>query len=256
MKSCFRFLAALALAATFSVAPAQQPTATAPKAAKPNASAATEKNDPSGRFRQMHESFLARGKQGPIGVLFLGDSITQGWTKAPHVWEHYYSKWQPANFGIGGDQTQHVLWRITEGKEIEKVDPKVIVLMIGTNNVGGHTAEQIAAGVTAIVKELGQQKPKAKILLLGVFPRSGKKIDAEATEAKADELQPKIKAINDIISKLDDGKTVHYLDIGKVFLDGDGNMPKKVMPDYLHLSSEGYAKWAAAIKEPVEKLMK
>jgi hypothetical protein len=71
---------------------------------KPDASAAIEKTDPSGRFRKMHDSFLARGKQGPIGVLFIGDSITQGWGRAPHVWEHYYGKWQPANFGIGGDR--------------------------------------------------------------------------------------------------------------------------------------------------------
>jgi lysophospholipase L1-like esterase len=189
-------------------------------------------------------------------VLFVGDSITQGWNGAKETWDKEFGAWKPGNLGIGGDQTQHVLWRITEGAEIEKIDPKVIVLMIGTNNTGGHTAEQIAGGVKAILDVLAAKKPKAKVLLLGVFPRAGKKPGADATEVKAADLHPKIAAINDLISKFDNGKSVHYLDIGKVFLDESGNMPKKLMPDYLHLSKDGYVKWAAAIKEPVEKLLK
>ncbi|CAN5159636.1 hypothetical protein BH11PLA2_BH11PLA2_43130 [soil metagenome] len=210
-----------------------------------------------GGWAKTHEKIKETMDKGGVDVLFVGDSITAGWAGAgKKVWESDLKTWKPGNLGIGGDQTQHVLWRITEGKEIEKIDPKAIVLMIGTNNIGGHTAEQIADGVKAIVNEFKKQKPKAKILVLGVFPRSGKKMEATATEAKADELQPKVKAINEIISKLDDGKTVKYLDIGKVFLDDKGNLPKKIMPDYLHLSGEGYAKWAAAIKEPVEKMVK
>ena len=130
---------------------------------KPDASAAIEKTDPSGRFRKMHESFLARGKEGPIGVLFIGDSITQGWTKAPHVWAHYYGKWQPANFGIGGDQTQHVIWRIENG-ELDGVKPKAVVLMLGTNNTGAHTADEIAAADKKIVDLIRAKIPAAKVL--------------------------------------------------------------------------------------------
>ena len=91
------------------------------------------------RFYELHASFLKRAKEGPIGLLFLGDSITEGWSKAPEVWTEYYGKYQPANFGIGGDQTQHVIWRITDG-ELDNIQPKVVVLMLGTNNTGGHTA--------------------------------------------------------------------------------------------------------------------
>ena len=105
-------LALLASAAAFAQAPAapKQPTA------KVDASAPIEKKDATGKFQKKHAEFLERGKAGPIGVLFLGDSITEGWGKAPHVWEHYYGKLQPANFGIGGDQTQHVVWRIENGE--------------------------------------------------------------------------------------------------------------------------------------------
>ena len=127
--------------------------------------------------------------------------------------------------------------------------------MIGTNNAGSDTAEQIAEGVEAIVKSFRTQRPKSKILLLGVFPRGGKK-PMNPEVVAADELNKKIPAINAIIAKLDDGKAVKYLDIGKSFLDDKGGLPKSVMPDYLHLSKEGYGRWAKAIQKPVEEMVK
>src|SRR5262249_25549311 len=151
------------------------------------------------------------------------------------------------NFGIGGDRTEHVLWRITEGKELEGISPKVAVVMIGTNNMGANSAEQIADGVTAIVHELRKQKPDMHILLLGIFPRG-----AQPTNMFRD----KIKETNKIIAKLDDGKKVHYLDIGAKFLEPDGSLSKEVMPDALHLSPKGYDIWTEAIKAQVEKLLK
>src|SRR5262249_45983766 len=148
---------------------------------------------------------------------------------------------------IGGDQTQHVLWRITEGKELEGITPKAAVLMIGTNNMRGNSAEEIADGVTAIVKELRKQKPEMQILLLGIFPRS-----PEPNGMYRD----KIKDVNGCITKLDDGKNVHYLDIGPKFLESDGSLSKEIMPDSLHLSPKGYDIWTEAIKGPVEKMLK
>ncbi len=195
-----------------------------------------------------HERFVGIAKKGGVDVLFLGDSITQGWEGAgKEAWKRDFEPLKAANFGIGGDQTQHVLWRITEGKELEGINPKVAVMMIGTNNMRGNTAEQIAEGVTAIVKELRKQKPSMQILLLGIFPRS-----PEPNGMYRD----KIKETNKIISKLDDGKQVHYLDIGDKFLEKDGSLSKDIMPDYLHLSPKGYDIWAAAIKGEVEKLAK
>src|SRR5439155_25463894 len=135
--------------------------------AKPvDASAAIPKTG-NARFFELHESFLKRDKAGPIGVLFLGDSITEGWTKAPHIWEHYYGVFQPANFGIGGDQTQHVIWRIENG-ELDGIHPKVVVLMLGTNNTAGNTAEEIVAADRKIVQMIRSRLSETKVLLLAI----------------------------------------------------------------------------------------
>ena len=116
----------------------------------------------------MHEQFLDQARKGNIDLLFLGDSITQGWHNN-EVWKRFYGPRHAANFGIGGDRTQHVLWRIENG-EIDGIHPRVAVLMIGTNNAGSNSADEIAAGVTAIVQELRKRLPETKVLLLGVFP--------------------------------------------------------------------------------------
>ena len=203
-----------------------------------------------------HQVFLERieKSKGKGDVIFVGDSITEGWEGNSKVWKESFGEFHPVNLGVGGDQTGHVLWRITEGKELEHLNPKAAVIMIGTNNTGGHSAEQIAGGIKAIVEELKKQKPHMKILVLGVFPRaSGTKGDKSVPPEK---LNKKIPAINAIISKLDDGKMVFYKDIGKEFLTEDGGMSREVMPDYLHLSGKGYAIWGKAIKGDLEKLVK
>src|SRR6202030_3966381 len=158
--------------------------------------------------------------KGEGDVIFLGDSITHGWEgSGKKVWADNFAPLKSVNLGIGGDQTGHVLWRITEGKELEPLKPKAAVIMIGTNNTGGHSAEQIAGGVQAIVAELQKQKPGIKVLVLGVFPRAGKRPDKTATRVSAENLHPKIKEINVILAKMDDGKSVFYKDIGEKFLD-------------------------------------
>jgi lysophospholipase L1-like esterase len=211
---------------------------------------------PLNRDNDRHKKFLEIVAKGEADVIFLGDSITQGWEGAgKKAWADNFAPLKAVNLGIGGDQTGHVLWRITEGKELEPIKPKLAVIMIGTNNTGGHSAEQIAGGIKAIVDELKKQKPHMKILLLGVFPRGGG-IAKEETVCPADKLNPKIKAINAIIAKLDDGKTVFYKDIGGKFLNKDGGLERKIMPDLLHLSPEGYEIWADAIKDDVQKLLK
>ncbi len=256
MKSLPRLLSLVAFVAALAVAQAQQPAGTAPKV---DASAAIEKKDTDGRFRKMHESFLARGKEGPIGVLFLGDSITQGWTKAPHVWEHFYSKWQPANFGIGGDQTQHVIWRIENG-ELDGLHPKVVVLMLGTNNTATHTAAEIAAADKKIVAMIRAKIPETKVLVLAVFPRGARKnaqgviTDSAITDAaKRTEI---INAVNVELAKLDDGKNVRFLDINASFVGQDGKIPFAIMPDQLHPNAAGYQLWADAMKPMLDAMMK
>jgi lysophospholipase L1-like esterase len=201
-----------------------------------------------------HEGFVAEAKQGGIDVLFLGDSITDGWrSRGKQVWDREYAPLKAANFGIGGDRTEHVLWRLRHG-EAEGYRPKLVVLMIGTNNTGferdgttpRNTPPEIVAGVAAVVQELRGRFPAAKILLLAVFPRGDKDSVNRA----------QVGEVNKSISKLHDGAHVHYLDIGAKFLDADGNIPKDIMPDLLHPNEKGYEIWADAIREPVLRLMK
>ena len=145
-----------------------------------------------------HKDFLKRIEQskGAGDVIFLGDSITHGW-EGQKAWQEHFGSFKPVNLGIGGDQTGHVLWRITDGHELDHLKPKAAVIMIGTNNTGGHTAEQIAGGIKAIVEELKQQKPDIKILVLGVFPRGS----AGDAERSLEQITEGIKPINEELKK-------------------------------------------------------
>jgi lysophospholipase L1-like esterase len=207
-----------------------------------------KKGDNDKGWFKRHERFVERARQGHVDVLFLGDSITQGWEgSGKGVWKERYEPLHAANFGIGGDRTQHVLWRLREGKELEGIHPKAVVLMIGTNNTGSNSAEEIADGVKAIVEELRSQRPETKVLLLAVFPRSPK---------PTDKMRDKIKDINQRIAKLDDGQNVRYLDIGEKFLEKDGILTREIMPDFLHLSPRGYQIWAEAIQPSLDEMLK
>ena len=193
-----------------------------------------------------HEKMNERVKQGNVDLLMIGDSITQGWEgSGKEVWQKYYGKRNAVNLGIGGDQTQHVLWRLANGN-IEGITPKAAVIMIGTNNSGGFTGEQIAEGVKAIVDKLREKLPQTKILVLGIFPRGADEKDARR--------QVNTKA-NALIAKLADDKSVFYLDIGPKFLSPDGTLSKEIMPDLLHLSRKGYEIWAESIDPTLAKLM-
>lgn len=200
-------------------------------------------------FLAAHEKFVAQAKEGKARLVFLGDSITAGWGRQPAIWDKAFGKYDPVNFGIGGDRTQHVLWRIENG-ELEGIKPQAVVLMIGTNNSGTDSAEDIAKGITAIVETIKTKQPQAKILLLAVFPRG------EKPTGKLGAANEKLKQVNATIAKLEDGKTVHFLDIGGKFPVVDGNLSAEAMPDFLHLSESGYQIWADAISAKLAELMK
>jgi lysophospholipase L1-like esterase len=196
-----------------------------------------------GWWMKLHERFLQEAKKGKIDLLFLGDSITQGWNNNA-TWARFYGPRHAANFGIGGDGTQHVLWRVQHG-ELEGIAPRVVVLMIGTNNSGTSSADQIAAGITAIVKDLRKRLPESKVLLLGVFPRGQQPGPARV----------KLAEVNRQIAALDDGSNVTYLDIGKSFLNPDGTISRETMPDFLHLTARGYRTWADAMEPTLWRLL-
>jgi len=183
---------------------------------------------------------MNRINQGDIGVLFIGDSITDGWPRVGEWSWLNYAPYKPANFGVNGERTEDVIWRLTNG-ELKGIHPKLVVLQIGTNNIGqcrDEKPEWAAAGITKIVELLRRELPQSRILLIGLLPR----------ERSGDpHLNDKIAEINRIISKLDDGKNVRYLDVGPVFLDGNGKIAKGVMLDGLHPNAHGYDLWYEAM---------
>jgi beta-glucosidase len=201
-------------------------------------------------FRAKHEENVAIAKKGDIDLLLMGDSITDFWRNADGqfagkpVFDKYFGDKKTANFGIAGDTTQGVLFRLQNG-EGQGFSPKAVMLMIGTNNTARNTAPEIAEGIGAVVLELRKDFPDAKILLLGVFPRG----------PANNPLRSVIAEINQSISKLNDDEHVFYLDIGDKFLDEKGQIPADVMSDGLHPSTKGYEIWAEAVKEPLTKLL-
>jgi lysophospholipase L1-like esterase len=202
------------------------------------------------RFEQLHNSFLARRSEGPIGVLFLGDSITENWNgPGRSVWLKYYAPMDAANFGIGGDQTQHVLWRIANG-ELDGIDPKVVVLMIGTNNIPGYPQEDVLRADELIVERIHEKLPNARVLVLGIFPRGRNPQDPLTAE-----MRGKITFVNAGLAKLEDGDKTRFLDIGEKFMQADGTLPPQIMPDGLHPNAAGYQIWADAMNELLGDMM-
>lgn len=243
-----------ALAATAPAQPSTPPVAKAPARA-PEADLPVAKDHPvKATTPEFHEGtkdrvekLTAVAKEGKAKLVFLGDSITEGWEGAgKEVWAKHYAGLNAANFGIGGDRTEHILWRLDHGN-LDGLAPDLIVLLIGTNNAG-HRQDppaEAASGIKAILDRLASKFPHAKVLLLGIFPRG-----ADA----ADPLRKLNIETNQIIKGFDDGTRVFYHDIGRAFTDDKGNLSKEIMPDLLHLSTEGYERWAKAIADDIGKL--
>ena len=189
----------------------------------------------------------AKDNPGPCDVVFIGDSITQGWEGGgKNVWEKYYGQRKCLNFGVGGDRTQHVLWRFEHG-QLDGLKPKAAVLMIGTNNSNkdDNTEADILEGVTAIVKEIRTRLPDTKLIVLGIFPR-GKTFSAQ---------RGKILQVNQALEKLADHKMIFYLDIGSQMIEADGSISTEMMRDALHPGEKGYEIWAAAIEPKLKELL-
>ena len=188
-----------------------------------------------------HESILSNIKSPNLRVVFLGDSITHGLQfggpeAGAAVWAEHFAPLSAAAFAVPGDKTQHVLWRITEGGELDGLHPKVVVILIGINNlIAKNTPEETAAGVTAIVQETESRLPGAKILLMGIFPCF---------------VRGSVQETNELIAKLEDLKQVYFLDIGDQ-LGGPG-----VYRDGIHPSDAGYRIWAEAMQPYLDDLLK
>lgn len=194
-----------------------------------------------------HKEKLAARASDPE-LVFLGDSITQAWEDAgADAFEEAFGQWRTLNLGFSGDRTENVLWRLEHGA-VTGIDPKLVVMMIGTNNTGHRMdpPDELAAGVTAIVSELQRRLPETKILLLAIFPRG---------ETATDEMRVNNRETNQIIRSLADGSDVFYANVNRVFMDERGRLHTGIMPDLLHPNAEGYERLAKALKPMVQSLM-
>jgi lysophospholipase L1-like esterase len=194
---------------------------------------------------------LAKRTQGQIDVFFLGDSITRRWGTSDEQyknlldnWNANFKGWNAADFGWGADKTQHMLWRLQNG-ELDGVNPKIVVLLAGTNNVGNQTplgnadarAAEVARGVAAVVKEIRQRAPKATLVITGITPRDDNRA-----------VMPIIRSANAQIAKLADGKAVRYINLEPKLADAEGHLLPGMANDGLHLTAKAYQIWADALK--------
>ena len=199
-------------------------------------------------WKARHEHQVELTKQGGWDLIFIGDSITQGWEgRGKEVWNKYYASRKAANFGVSGDRTEHVLWRMDNG-EIIGLHPKVAVIMIGTNNIGHRSSgpTETADGVKLIVSKLRKAMPETKILLLGIFPRG-----ATAT----DPMRIAVAQATDQFKTIADDKHIFFQDCGRHFMSKDGELWKALMPDLLHPIDFGYDIWARSMESTLRKLL-
>jgi lysophospholipase L1-like esterase len=223
----------------------------------PSETAATQPvpsaTQPSIKAFDRHQQFLAIAHKGNIDLLFLGDSITDFWRRPDRglaVWNKYFAPLNAANFGISGDRTQHVLWRIQNG-ELDGFHAKCIVLMLGTNNLSGgkivrNTTDETIAGLKLVVDEIRARQPGAKLLLLGIFARG---------KTPHDPFRGPVKTVNAVLATWADNKNIFYMDLGNLFLNPDGTLKMELMADPVHPNTRGYQVWADAIIDKVKELM-
>jgi len=242
---------AVVLAFTTFVASAQTKSAGADTQAA-NPAIVPVSREGNGLTRQNVVMERAKAAPGAYDIVFIGDSITQGWEKAgADVWTNSYGSRKCLNLGVGGDRTEHVLWRFEHG-QLDGLDPKVAVLMIGTNNSNTnkdgsehYSTGQILEGVQTVVKQIRERLPKTKLLVLGIFPRS----------TTFSPQRGRLLQINQALAKQADGKMIHYLDFGSQLIEADGSISKDIMPDYLHLSPQGYELWANVMEPKLKELL-
>ncbi|MCC7376778.1 MAG: hypothetical protein IT581_19115, partial [Verrucomicrobiales bacterium] len=202
-------------------------------------------------WRRRHEAILAYAREHRPRLVFLGDSITHQWGGLPQsdtpkpgesVWNEFYGSRQAMDIGYGWDRVENMLWRVQHG-ELDEADPRLIVMLAGTNNLEVNTPEEIARGVERLCLEIHRRKPKARILLLGLFPRGENR------------KFPALDETNQRLRTLTRHRYLDFRDIGDVFLDDHGQLTRAIMPDLLHLSAEGYRRWAKAIEPEVSAAM-
>lgn len=197
-------------------------------------------------FQMMHDEYVKQSKAGKYELVFLGDSITFGWTAlGKPIWDREFANLNPGNFGVPGDTSAGVLWRVTHG-EVKGLNPKAVVILIGTNDLseGIHSSTTIE-NVSTLVSELKKIAPNARIIIVGILPRG---------TGLQDSYQQEIQFLNDSFARLDNGADIRYLDISSDLLGADRRFSNEMSPDFLHLSENGYEVWAQRLRPLLKNL--
>jgi lysophospholipase L1-like esterase len=214
----------------------------APEPRTPASAQPTPRSD--AHAAQRHAEINALPAREDIALVFLGDSISERWeSDGRYAWNRHYEPRRAANFGVAGDRSEHVLWRIEHGN-FAGLQPRLVVLLIGTNNLLVHEDAEVAAGVVAVVDRLRAKLPGTRILLLGILPRGARPDDP---------MRARIRAINASLAAFQQGSGLRFLDAGPALLEADGRLGREIAPDFLHLSPRGYRRLAEAIEPEIAR---
>lgn len=197
-----------------------------------------------GWWKNRYAEKVAQAEKGDVDILFLGDSITHGWDDRKDTLKKFFGE-KVVNFGMSGDRTEHTLWILDQGK-LDALKPKMIMIMIGTNNIGHGSSNPAMAvdGIKAILGRVKEKFPESKVLLLAVFPRD---------EKPDGRLREQVKEINNELPPLADGEQVVYLDLTEKFLEPDSTMSREMMGDFLHPGDKGYEIWGTEVTPFIKK---
>ena len=197
---------------------------------------------------ERHDEFIKRRGTGPVQLLFLGDSITDWWPRnGKDTWAKF-APYHPADFGVAAIRTEGLLWNITHG-ELEGIQPKAVVILIGVNNLlqcPDEKPEWVAAGIQQVVRTVQEKIPQSQILLMGILP---------ARNPATHTVRARITAVNRLIAKLADGKNVRFVDLGAGFLDADGNVRSDLTLDTVHPNAKGYQLWYDALQPFLSRII-
>lgn len=196
-------------------------------------------------FITKHHQILSMRNDVQIQVVFLGDSLTRRWEDNIDLWDKFFSAYNPANFGVGMDCLENILWRITHG-QLEGIDPQIIIVLGGTNNLDQNTEEYIVSGIRQIVTAIQDQLPYTRIVLLGLLPR--------VPDASGIDYREKITRINQALERAYAHSDVYYRDIGADLVGEDGLVSETIMPDGLHLNHQGYRVVGPLLVDIIEEL--
>lgn len=194
---------------------------------------------------EKHESITTMIQNRPIETVFFGDSLIRRWEEHPELWERFFSTFQPANLGVGGDRLEHMKWRLLNG-QIAGLSPRVFLFLGGTNNLPDQKSETIANNIIELLEIVQTHLPEAKILLLGLLPRSGGVAGRPYSE--------RIQRINATLESWAEERRVHFCDLAPYLSDDGKHLASEITDDGLHLNETGYERIGAPLAKEITEL--